>query len=945
MKKIVNSTALLGITFVLIFSLFLSTFSTVLFEKRALAAAPADIKDQLSTFMALYLMSDHGDNTSSVCSYKQSISYKDAGSNDIGYDTGSEHQVGYSINGSHQDWGCQDILGSKSGIAALWENATGFKDNQLSYLEKIGYKCSAKEGMCKYPTYENTSNEGFVDAKRSDLLDKLIPLLQGGNPDLMAGITASKNGGKYTITPSNSLKYYAWITAFTTSKDQGGCGAKFVSNYEKGTETQRQLAMSGNNGQENGFYVINAVLPDGSLGQGIYQGEGPGHIASVIDGVGTKNGGKADCHEIADALFESKTSKDNGWTDKPNFSNSNGSWAKAFNKLIESKVPGTQDVTTNTSSGSVDNGKYNECFINIPVIGWLMCGMLNIADDMYTWIKGVVGDLLLMKGANTLSLSADGNSGSNSENGIYKGWVAVKNLSSVLILLVGLFMILSQIFSFEFMSAYTVKKVLPRLIIAAIAIQLSWEIMIILIYLVNAIGAGVYELLVSPFSSIVHATRGPDHLMSLNELLGEGGTNIGDVGIFAFVIGLGSAGLVAGGFIGMAIAAIGVIITCFIVYFTLIVRYILILVLLMLSPVALVMWVLPGTQSIWKNWWSNFSKLLFMYPLIMVLFAAGTIGAYVIVNSGLALAQFAAIVAYFGPLFLIPATFKYAGSAMAAAGGGISKLGDKAKNSKRMTRGKEMYQKNKEASRAYNSQQKGLKNMQSDSSFRKMRGRYQTGVYGSKGAYADKANTQLEKGAIDSDYEVLSHSLSSISDRDEQLATAKAQAANTNGTRSSRIAATKWLAANKASDQLAELHNDIVQNEAGGASLWASMQNQSYPEMKAMNTSLVNGFKKDPSDPEGKRYLTDSAGKLVKNYDTAGMNASTLLTQDPKAVQEIVAEEMALRASGGKGNLDNTVIAQALSEMNPSELTSKKAMELKKLGGSAPGPTINVRVV
>jgi hypothetical protein len=357
------------------------------------------------------------------------------------------------------------------------------------------------------------------------------------------------------------------------------------------------------------------------------------------------------------------------------------------------------------------------------------------------------------------------------------------------------------------------------------------------------------------------------------------------------------------------------------------------------------MWVLPGTQSIWKNWWSNFSKLLFMYPLIMVLFAAGTIGAYVITSSGVGLAQFAAIIAYFGPLFLIPATFKYAGSAMAAAGGGISKLGDKAKNSKRMTRGKEMYQKNKEASRAYNSQQKGLKNMQSDSSFRKMRGRYQTGVYGSKGAYADKANTQLEKGAIESDYEVLSHSLSSISNRDKQLATAKAQAANTNGTRSSRIAATKWLASNKASDQLAELHNDIVQNEAGGASLWASMQNQSYPEMKAMNTSLVNGFKKDPSDPEGKRYLTDSAGKLVKNYDTAGMNASTLLTQDPKAVQEIVAEEMALRASGGKGNLDNTVIAQALSEMNPSELTSNKAMELKKLGGSAPGPTINVRVV
>jgi len=938
MKKIVNRTALLGTTFVLVFSLFLSTFSTVLFEKNALAAAPASIKDQLSTFMALYHMSDHSDISTSLCSYKQIISYKDAGSNDIGFDTGSEHQVGYSIDGSQHNWGCQDILGSKSGIATLWENATGFKDNQLKYLEAIGYKCSAGAGECKYPT-----SDTIKKAKRSDILDKLIPLLKGGDPDLMAGITATKNGDKYTVTPSDALKYYAWFTAFNTSKDQGGCGAKFIRTYGNGTETQSQLAISGDNGHEGGYYVINAVLPDGSLDQGIYQGEGPGHIASVIDGVGTKNGGQADCHEIADALFESKTSKDNGWTDNPNFSNSNGSWAKAFNEIVKSGDQSAQSITTDTKNNA-SNGPYNNCFINIDIIGWLMCGMLKIADDMYSWIKGVVGDLLLIKGA-AFSLSADGNSKTNlSENGVYLGWVAVKNISSVLILLVGLFMILSQVFSFEFMSAYTVKKVLPRLIIAAIAIQLSWEIMNILIYLVNAIGAGVYSLLVSPFSSIVHK-NGATGTFSLNEVLAAGGSTEVNGGIFAFILGAGAATAAAGGFIGMVIGAIGVIIACFIVYFTLIIRYILILVLLMLSPVALVMWVLPGTQSIWKNWWSNFSKLLFMYPLIMVLFAAGTIGAYVITSSGVGLAQFAAIIAYFGPLFLIPATFKYAGSAMAAAGGGISKLGDRAKNSKRMTRGKEMYQKNKDASRAYNSQQKGLKNMQSDSRFRKMRGRYQTGVYGSRGAYADKADTQLEKGAIDSDYEVLSHSLSSISDRKVQLATAKAQAANTNGTRSSRIAATKWLASNKASDELAELHNDIVQNEVGGESLWASMQNQSYPDMKAMNTSLVNGFEKDPSDPEGKRYLTDSAGKLVKNYDTAGMNASTLLTQDPKAVQEIVAGELALRASVGKGNLDNTVIAQALSEMNPSDLTSKKAMELKKLGGSAPGPTINVRVV
>jgi hypothetical protein len=99
--------------------------------------------------------------------------------------------------------------------------------------------------------------------------------------------------------------------------------------------------------------------------------------------------------------------------------------------------------------------------------------MLSIADQFYNWLEGVVCDLLLMK-----------NSGSTLGSGqpLYEGWASVKNISSVLILLVGLFMILSQIFSFEFMSAYTVKKVLPRLLIATIAIQFSWDIFTGLIY-------------------------------------------------------------------------------------------------------------------------------------------------------------------------------------------------------------------------------------------------------------------------------------------------------------------------------------------------------------------------------------------------------------------------------------------------------------------------------
>jgi|GEM_PF-1073043 len=621
-----------------------------------------------------------------------------------------------------------------------------------------------------------------------------------------------------------------------------------------------------------------------------------------------------------------------------------------------SNCPALTVTSQNTSSGSTsctDTTGTGSCIqpnceAAVSYFGWMLCPVIGKADSAYQWAKTLIYSLLNID-----------TSGVSKNDGLFKAWQTTKNLATAIIILIGVIMVGAQVLNVEVFSAYTVKKVLPRLIIATIGMQFSWYIFIALIDIFNAIGVGIYQLLINAFGATdamgilgANATSNgvADTTTIVQNLVGGiaagGAAVVGGVALIAAF----ASGAAEGAFLGLILVMVGALISILVTLVTLIIRKVAIIILLLLSPLALIAWVLPGTQSLWNKWWQNFIKLLGMFPLITLLFAAGAIGSKVVLigasNGGdLSILRsfdvIIVIIVYFAPLFLIPKTFKFAGTAFAAMAGATAALGDKAKNSKRMTRAKEMVQKNKDASREYNRQQKGLKNMQSNNAFKKMRGRYQTGVFGASGAYSKKADTQLEKGAIESDYEVLGHSLSSVSDRPTQLATAKAQAANANGTRSSRIAATKWLAANNASDELAELHNDIVQNEAGGASLWASMQNQSYPEMKKINTSLVNDFKKDSSG----NYLTNSAGKLVKNYDAAGMNASTLLTQDAGAVQEIVAEEMALRASGGKGNLDNTVIAQALSEMNPSDLNSKKAVELKKLGGSNPGPTINARIV
>src|SRR6185436_2847867 len=95
----------------------------------------------------------------------------------------------------------------------------------------------------------------------------------------------------------------------------------------------------------------------------------------------------------------------------------------------------------------------------------------------------------------------------------------------------------------------------------------------------------------------------------------------------------------------------------------LIFRKVLIIALLLTAPVALIMWILPGTERYWKMWFDNFMKVLFMFPVIIVILEAGRIFAY---SAGAAgdsqfLKLFLVMVSFFGVLFVLPKAFRWGG--------------------------------------------------------------------------------------------------------------------------------------------------------------------------------------------------------------------------------------------------------------------------------------------
>lgn len=214
--------------------------------------------------------------------------------------------------------------------------------------------------------------------------------------------------------------------------------------------------------------------------------------------------------------------------------------------------------------------------------------------------------------------------------------------------------------------AYTVKKVLPRLVIAVIAIQLSWFIFTGMITLISAIAYGVEAIVYLPFGS-------PSDFQ-LDVLLRFAN---GDGLFTGFVIaGAATLGLL-GGALSLAMAAfIGIIMGFGLLLF----RQVLLVALLIISPLAIVAWILPNTEKFWKLWWESFSKLLLVFPLIVLVIAIGRVFAYIAAdvrpgqtaNNLLSdigvdsmVTIFFVVVGFFGPYFLIPKLFAIAGSAFA----------------------------------------------------------------------------------------------------------------------------------------------------------------------------------------------------------------------------------------------------------------------------------------
>ena len=305
--------------------------------------------------------------------------------------------------------------------------------------------------------------------------------------------------------------------------------------------------------------------------------------------------------------------------------------------------------TPSEGDGGEEEGK-NSC--GVDGIGWLVCPLMSFA--------GSLGDASYS--AISYFLSIDKGIFKDQENGgLEQAWKFFRDIANAVFAVIFLWVIFSQISNVG-VSNYGIKKILPRLIIGALLVNLSFYLCQLAVDLSNILGFSLKGVLEGAASKV--------------------GTQSAEVGTFnTFIIG-GIALVGVGLFIFLAVSIptlLALLLALIVVLVILIVRQAAVILLIAISPLAFAAWLLPNTENLFKKWVSMFRGLLIVFPVISLLYGAGKLAGAVLAasatddpNNPKETMQLAALAASILPLGATPFVLK---SSLNSLGSFAGKLG------------------------------------------------------------------------------------------------------------------------------------------------------------------------------------------------------------------------------------------------------------------------------
>lgn len=278
------------------------------------------------------------------------------------------------------------------------------------------------------------------------------------------------------------------------------------------------------------------------------------------------------------------------------------------------------------------NGEQAACMQNAGALGWIICPLMyGVRDAANGIFQNAVSPLLRVHESILTGLSSSSNSP------MYQAWSFFRNVANIMFVIAMLFVIFSQITGFG-IDNYGIKKILPKLIVTAIIVNFSYIICGIFVDLSNIIGEGIKNILESVAGSTTTATEklGDNVVGVINTLIGALAT-VGAAAGGLTIAGAAISNAVVSGslltvifpilaFVGSALMA------GFFAMLMLGLRQALIIIMIVISPVAFVLYAIPNTNGLFKKWFQLFKTLLMLFPVFCFMVGGGFLVSNIIIK-------------------------------------------------------------------------------------------------------------------------------------------------------------------------------------------------------------------------------------------------------------------------------------------------------------------------
>ena len=342
---------------------------------------------------------------------------------------------------------------------------------------------------------------------------------------------------------------------------------------------------------------------------------------------------------------------------------------------VYSFTPPNTYEQTSTSTISIESPSENSTGTSCDVqgIGWIICPVSNWLADGIDYMYSALQEFLKTKPLET----------TNQNSGIYLAWVIMRNISNVAFIVAFLVIIYSQLTSVG-ISNYGVKKMLPRLVIAAVLVNLSFTFCAILLDLSNIAGYAFQDAFMGIKNTI--STVGENtSTWTWSEVISTALSN----GALAVGAGYAVSLALTTEILPMLVPAATLAgLTLLFILLIMAARQALIIILIIVSPLAFVCYLLPGTEKWFKKWRDLFFTMLVFFPAFAVVFGGAQLAGILIIQnasgSNGAIMHVLGMLVQIIPLAITPLIMKFSGGVLGKFAGFVNDknkgLYDRSKN-------------------------------------------------------------------------------------------------------------------------------------------------------------------------------------------------------------------------------------------------------------------------